>query len=152
MFRGAVGQRLPPPKLFRPDRMAEAVADVVERHAPVGRRKYVEKRFKMSPDDARRVVEGRASKAQLDRMFREGGWGFVIEVFAEFFDRGLDQHLAEEARRHAKNAERLGAISRDLRALADPGRGAPGGVAGPTDRHPGADRRRVGAGPASRSD
>lgn len=152
MFGGPVGQKLPQPKLFRPDQMAEAVAEAVERAAPSGRRKYVEKRFKMSPDDARRVVEGRASKAHLDKMFREGGWAFVLEVFALFFDRRIDQHLAEEAHKHARDAERLRALASHSRPRADLGGDGPDGVA--VSRHGGnpTSDRRVGQGSSGRSD
>lgn len=124
-FRGSVGQRLPAPKLFRTETIAEAVAEVLERQAPTGRRKYAERRFKLAPDAARRAVEARASRAILDHMFRVGGWGFVLEVFAIYLDHGVDQHLARESRRYAENASRLSAIGRDLRAVADRGLGLP---------------------------
>lgn len=101
--------------------MAEALAELCEKAAPHGRRKYAEKRFGLDAEEARRLIEGRASKAIIDKAFRNGGWGAVLEAFALFFDRGVDQYLAQESHRYAQDAARLSAITRDLRLVGGSG-------------------------------
>lgn len=101
--RGPKGQFQP--SLFLPDGMAEALADVMQRAAPTGRRKYVERQLRMDGDAARRVAEGRASKAQLDHAFKVGGWPLVLDVFEKLLGERVDQHFAREARRHAEIAQ-----------------------------------------------
>lgn len=153
MFRGAVRQKLPPPKLFRPERVAEAIAEVLEGAAPHGRLAYTLKRFKkLSPNDARRACEGRASRAIQDAMFKEGGWGFVLEVFALFFDRGVEQHFAEEAHRHARNAERFHALAGKNRSFASGVARDSVAEADQSDRGLRSTSRRVGKLQAQRSD
>lgn len=119
-FRGGKGEF--PPSLFKPDRMAEALAELIGREAPTGRRKYAERRWNLSPDEARAAAEGNASKATLDKIFRNGGWGSVLDLFGVFMGEQVDQHLERQRRAYADHASRLGAIVRDLRAPSDPGR------------------------------
>lgn len=145
-FRGSRGQSQP--GLFLPDSMSEALADAMQHAAPTGRRKHIVKRLKVSEDDARRIAEGRASKAQLDHAFKVGGWPLVLEVFGRLLGEGLDQHLARERERHEANARRLGAVIRDIGASRSFGAERRGGVAAGLASDGGRECSRVGAGSA----
>lgn len=149
-FRGSERQRLPQPKLFRPDRIAEALAELCENKAPTGRRKYAEKRFGLEAEEARRLIEGRASKAIIDKAFRNAGWSAVLEAFALFFDQGVDQHIEQMRRLHADHAQRLGAMAGALRPPADLHGGRTAVSAGLADRVSEPTDRRVGKGSLGR--
>lgn len=109
------------PKLFKTDRLRDALADyLTEQHPMPGRRKAVRARFGLNDDEARSLCEGSPSPTTLDKVWRKEGWGIVLAVFTRLLGEGVDQHLEREKRRHAEQAERLGEIIRDLRVVADP--------------------------------
>lgn len=135
------------PKLFRTDRMADALADYCQTHAPRGRRKWAAKRFGLTDEEARTVCEGSPSKATLDKAFRNGGWALVLEVFAILLGERIDQHLEREARRHAERAEILGSTVRTLRSARRNGRDAANPLDTESDRLASEHRGRVGPRP-----
>lgn len=111
-------------KLFRPDRIADALADLCEERWALGRRKAVAREWGLTDEQARTVCEASASKATLEAIFKHkrGGWPLVIEVFARFLGEGLDQHLERQRRRHVEFAQDLGEVVRDLRVVGAPSR------------------------------
>lgn len=112
------------PKLFKPDRLRDVLADTLARqHPKPGTRKAVGRRLKLNGDEARSAVEGSPSPTTLDKIWREGGWPLVIEVFGEFLGERLDQHLERERRRHDQMAEQIGEVVRDFRSAVASGRG-----------------------------
>lgn len=117
------------PRLFKTDRLRDALADyLAEQHPNPGRRKAVGQRFGLNADEARSACEGSPSPTTLDKIWRKEGWGIVLAVFTRLLGEGVDQHLGREKRRHAEQAERLGEIIRDLRVVADPRRDTAAGV------------------------
>lgn len=113
---GSVGGKTA--KLFRPDRMADALSDICEERWPLGRRKAAGKEWGLSDEQARTVCEASASKATLEHIFKHkrGGWPLVLDIFGRMLGEGLDQHLERERRRHAERAEQIGEVVRDFRA------------------------------------
>lgn len=102
-----------------------------ERRWPVGRRKAIEREWGLSVDDAKSVVEGKASKRILSKIWKHerGGWfvsipimGAVIGKPLYAFFREQNEAAAREAMREQEN-ERLARAA--IRRLAsDPDRPA----------------------------
>lgn len=116
------------PRLFKRDRLRDVLSDTLsQQHPAPGRRKAIGKRFDLNNDEARSAVEGSPSPTTLDKIWREGGWPLVIEVFGAFLGERLDQHLARERERHEQQAEQIGELVRDFRSLAHSGARNSGG-------------------------
>lgn len=121
-----------------------------ERRWPVGRRKAVEKEWDLSVDDARAVVEGKASKRIISKIWkhRRGGWAVAIPVMGAVIGQPIHEFFREQNERAAREAahalehERLARAA--YRALAT-------GAAGPgQDRRSWARTGEVGAEEARR--
>lgn len=118
---GRVGENRPFSRL--PRELRQAVAAYVAINAPRGRRKWVEDRFDLSPDQARSVCDGTASISTLERVFRHpnGRWALLIPIMGAVVGQELDDFIKDERKRHVEDAHRSRALGRDLRALAPSG-------------------------------
>lgn len=106
---------------------AEALAAYCELHFPLlGRRKSVMVEWGLRDDEARSVIEGSASKATLDRVWKHpnGGWRVLLPVMGAVVGHSADTFIIQEKTRlenerrtfEAREA-RLGQMARDLRAV-----------------------------------
>lgn len=106
---------------------AEAMAIYCDQTFPlIGRRNAVAREWDLRDDEARSVIEGKASKATLDRIYQHdnGGWRVVIPVLGIVTGQALDQHItreqervANERRSYEEREERLADMAGHLRAM-----------------------------------
>lgn len=106
---------------------ADALAVFCQQAFPAqGRRKAVSREWDLRDDEARAVIEGTASKATLDRIWKHpsGGWrvllpvmGAVIGQTADAFIIQEQERLANERREQEAREKRLGEMARDLRSV-----------------------------------
>jgi hypothetical protein len=80
-----------------------ALAVYCERRWPVGRRKSVMREWGLSEEEARSVIEGKASKRTIGRIFKHknGGWPVAIPIMGAVIGQELGRHI-EERRRHER--------------------------------------------------
>jgi hypothetical protein len=86
---------------------------------PVGRRKAVETEWDLSVDDARSVVEGKASKRIISRIWKHprGGWSVALPVMGAVIGQPIDAFFrnqmiqAAKAAEHAQRHEQLAAAA-----------------------------------------
>lgn len=115
------------PRLGLDRSIADALAVYVQQSfPPLGRRKAVAKEWGLGTEEARTVIEGRPSKATLDRIFKHpnGGWRVILPVMgavvgqtADAFIIAEQQRLANERREYEAREARLGQMARDLRTV-----------------------------------
>lgn len=115
------------PRLGLDRSIADALAVYVQQSfPPLGRRKAVAVEWGLGTEEARTVIEGRPSKATLDRIFKHpnGGWRVILPVMgavvgqtADAFIIAEQQRLAHERREYEAREARLGQMASDLRAV-----------------------------------
>ena len=115
------------PRLGLDRSMADALAVYVQQTFPsVGRRKAVAAEWGLGSDEARTVIEGRPSKATLDRIFKHpnGGWRVILPVMGAVVGQTADAFIIREKERLAHEREqyevreaRLDQMARDLRTV-----------------------------------
>lgn len=115
------------PRLGLDRSMADALAVYVQQTFPaVGRRKAVAAEWGLGSDEARTVIEGRPSKATLDRIFKHpnGGWRVILPVMGAVVGQTADAFIIRERERLANEREqyeareaRLDQMARDLRSV-----------------------------------
>lgn len=115
------------PRLGLDRSMADALAVYVQQSFPaLGRRKAVASEWDLGSEEARTVIEGRPSKATLDRIFKHpnGGWRVILPVMGAVVGQSADafilhekERLADERRQHELREARLGQMARDLRTV-----------------------------------
>lgn len=86
-----------------------ALAIYCERRWPVGRRKAIEREWDLSVDDARSVVEGKASKRILSKIWKHprGGWAVALPIMGAVIGQPVSTFFREQnlkAAREAANA------------------------------------------------
>ncbi|MCA3754185.1 MAG: hypothetical protein ACK5YD_00335 [Phenylobacterium sp.] len=96
-----------------------ALAQYCEARWPVGRRKAVEREWRLSPDEARGVIEATASAATIDKVFRAGGWSVALPILSEVIGESLDVFLQRERERSLKAAHHARTLRLQVRALND---------------------------------
>ncbi|HEY9219515.1 MAG TPA: hypothetical protein VIO94_15820 [Phenylobacterium sp.] len=103
----------------------EALSRYVTSMAPTGRRKWVEQQWDLTSDQARSVIEGTASAATLDMIWkhRRGGWAVLLPVMGavighsfEDFISNEQERLSNERRAFEEREARLGEMARHLRS------------------------------------
>jgi hypothetical protein len=111
-IRDCFGEKLP---LLNLDRTRDALAAMVERRWPSGRRKAVMKEWDLSDDEARSVCSGRCSWATFDKIIthKRGGWRVLFPVFGALLDETAEHFIVRERKAHAEHAKRLGALVGD---------------------------------------
>lgn len=115
------------PRLGLDRSMADALAVYVQQSfPPLGRRKAVAMEWGLGTEEARTVIEGRPSKATLDRIFKHpnGGWRVILPVMGAVVGQTADafiirekEKLANERKSFAAREARLVEMARDLRAV-----------------------------------
>lgn len=115
------------PRLGLDRTVADGLAVWCEQTFPLqGRRKAVAQHFGLSLDEARTVLEARASRTVLDRIWKHpsGGWrvllpvmGAVIGQTADAFILQEKERLAHERLEYERREAELGEMARDLRAV-----------------------------------
>lgn len=121
------------PRLGLDRSMADALAVYVQQTFPsLGRRKAVAKEWGLGSEEARTVIEGRPSKATLDRIWKHpnGGWRVILPVMgavvgqtADAFILNEKRRLADERRSFEEREARLAEMARDLRIVVPLGLG-----------------------------
>jgi hypothetical protein len=106
---------------------ADALAVFVQQAFPAqGRRKAVAREWDLRDDEARSVIEGQASKATLDRIWKHprGGWRVILPVMGAVVGQTADAfilhekaRLADERRSFEEREARLHQMARDLRVV-----------------------------------
>lgn len=106
---------------------ADALAVFCQQSFPAqGRRKAVAREWDLRDDEARAVIEGQASKATLDRIWKHpnGGWRVILPVMgavvgqtADAFILNEKRRLADERRSFEERETRLAEMARDLRVV-----------------------------------
>ena len=124
------------PRLGLDRSVADALAIYVQQtFPPLGRRKAVAAEFDLGIEEARTVIEGRPSKATLDRIWKHpnGGWRVILPVFGAVVGQSADafiirekERLADERRTFEQREARLGEMARDLRLVVGVGRRSAG--------------------------
>ncbi len=115
------------PRLGLDRSIADALAVYVQQSfPPLGRRKAVATEWGLGTEEARTVIEGRPSKATLDRIFKHpnGGWRVILPVMGAVVGQSADafilaeqKRLANERHEYEVREARLGQMARDLRAV-----------------------------------
>lgn len=115
------------PRLGLDRSIADALAVYVQQSFPaLGRRKAVAKEWGLGTEEARTVIEGRPSKATLDRIFKHpnGGWRVILPVMGAVVGQTADafiiaekQRLSHERQSFEERENRLVEMARDLRAV-----------------------------------
>lgn len=115
------------PRLGLDRSMADALAVYVQQSfPPLGRRKAVAAEWGLGSEEARTVIEGRPSKATLDRIFKHknGGWRVILPVMGAVVGQTADafiiqekQRLANERQEYEARERRLDELARDYRAV-----------------------------------
>lgn len=128
------------PRLGLDRSMADALAVYVQQtFPPLGRRKAVAAEWGLGTEEARTVIEGRPSKATLDRIFKHpnGGWRVILPVMgavvgqtADAFILNEKQRLANERQSFEAREARLVEMARDMRAVVPLSLGRPDRLAG----------------------
>lgn len=115
------------PKLGLSESIAEALAIYVQQTFPSpGRRKALAQHWGLGTEEARTVIEGRPSKATLERIFKHknGGWRVILPVMGAVVGQTADdfiiaeqQRLAHERRSFEAREARLVEMARDMRVV-----------------------------------
>lgn len=106
---------------------AEALAVFVQQSFPAqGRRKAVARTWDLRDDEARSVIDGQASKATLDRIWKHpaGGWRVILPVMGAVVGQTADAFILQEKERLAHERDqaereeaRLGEMARAFGAI-----------------------------------
>ena len=119
----------------------DALANDCTGRWPVGRRKAVEREWRLSPDEARGVIEATASAATIDKVWKAGGWAVALPVLSSVIGESVEDFLTTQRRKQLEVAQRTGALVRHLRAVSGPvpdagpaGGGEPAGEGAPRPR------------------
>jgi len=93
-------QTLPPATKSNQTSMEEALADLVKALWPVDTGPNIQREFGVSKNDARRIMEGRASKRHIYTVLRhpKGEYAVGLYLLARVIGRDLEPYLLEEAR------------------------------------------------------
>lgn len=115
------------PRLGLDRSMADALAVFVQQaFPPLGRRKAVAVEWGLGLEEARTVIEGRPSKATLDRIFKHpnGGWRVILPVMGAVVGQTADAFILNEKRKlenerksFEERENRLVEMVRDLRTV-----------------------------------
>ncbi|KAK0332806.1 hypothetical protein LTR94_023418 [Friedmanniomyces endolithicus] len=101
---------------------------------PLGRRKAVARHFDLTTDEARTVLEARASRSVIDRILKHknGGWRVAIPVLGSVIGQTADNYIMTEKKRlenerkkYEAREARLAAIADDLRSVGPVSLGEP---------------------------
>jgi len=113
-LRSAMGKDCPEPSKANRASMEEALADLVNAMWPTGTRAAVRREFGLRDNDARRVIEGRASKRQIMEILRHpnGKWAVGLYLMARVIGEDLEPYLQQEAEIEAREQERVTRLSR----------------------------------------
>lgn len=116
------------PRLGLDRTLADSLAVYCEQAFPAqGRRKSVANTFDLTMDEARTVLEARASRTVVDRILkhRNGGWRIALPVLGAVIGQTADafiiqerERLADERRQYEEREQRLDQMARDLRSFA----------------------------------
>lgn len=106
--------------------MDTALAIYCERRWPLGRRKAIEREWDLSSDEARSVVEGKASKRTISKIWKHkrGRWRVALPLLGAVIGCSIHDHFRNEIREAAREQERAEEHERLARAAwrrADPG-------------------------------
>jgi hypothetical protein len=83
-----------------------AFALYCEKRWPVGRRKAVEREWGLSVDEARAVVEAKASKRIISKILKHprGGWAVVLPVLGAVIGEPIDAFFRDQMKQAAREA------------------------------------------------
>lgn len=95
----------------------DALANYCTGRWPIGRRKAVEREWRLSPDEARGVIEATASAATIDKVWKAGGWAVALPVLSSVIGETLEDFMQTERRKQLETAQRTGALVRRLRTV-----------------------------------
>lgn len=120
---GRGGESCPKIPLTRATR--EALSRYVTAMAPTGRRKWAEDQWDLTPDQARAVIEGTASAATVDKIWKHknGGWAVLLPVMGAVIGHSFEdfitqeqERLRHERRSYEEREARLGEMASHLRS------------------------------------
>lgn len=77
----------------------------------------IESRFDISPDEARRLREGRASLRVIEKVQRIGGLSLEIELLLRRYGDAFRQHLATGRQRNDRTNATLAEVARHYRPV-----------------------------------
>ena len=120
-IRDYVGEKFP---LYPYDkRTRDALTAYCARRWPTARRTSIAKEWDLSADEARSVVDGKASWQTWDKIIfhKRGRWAVLFPVFGALLDQTAEQHIIELRRSHEQKAERLAALTGDFWPVHRPG-------------------------------
>lgn len=105
------------------------LAAYCEQRWPVGRRKAIEREWDLTPDDARSVVEGKASKRVITKIWKHprGGWAVALPIMSAVIGHPVQAFFDQQLNNAAREQERALEHQRLARA-------AYGRLAGPSHR------------------
>ena len=112
-IRDYLGESFP---LFPYDqRTRDALAAYCARRWPSARRASVAREWSLSNDEARSVVEAKASWATWDKIVfhKRGGWEVLFPIFGALLNQTAEQFIVQKRKAHAEHARRLGALVGD---------------------------------------
>lgn len=83
-----------------------AFALYCEKRWPIGRRKAIEKEWDLSVDEARAVVEAKASKRIISKILKHprGGWAVVLPVLGAVIGEPIDAFFRDQMKQAAREA------------------------------------------------
>jgi hypothetical protein len=119
------------PKIPATRATREALARYVCAMAPTSRRKWAEDQWDLTPDQARAVIEGTASTATIDKIWKHenGGWAVLLPVMGAVIGHSFEDFVSKEQERlrHERRAfeqreARLGEMASHLRTRFHMGR------------------------------
>lgn len=109
----------------------EALVIYCARRWPIGRRKAVEREWRLSPDEARGIIEGTASWSTVDKVWKRGGWAVILPILGAVVGHGVGEFFAEEAARARQEAEQARSDAEALARVEDVARRSFGPSVGP---------------------
>lgn len=128
--------------------LSDALADYTRNRWPAGTAKAAATEWKLTLDEARHMVAGRASKTTIEKIFKRGGLLVALPIIEEVAGQTVSQLIREVEDEHEAQGRRIAEVGRGLRVLAGNRSFASPGDAGEHDvgtEHP-ADRRSGGRG------
>lgn len=90
----------------------DALADICRERWPAGTAKLAAREWRLTLDQGRSVVAGRASQTTIDQIFKAGGWPVYFAVGARVLGRGADQYLSELRADHEEQTRRAAGLVR----------------------------------------
>lgn len=108
------GEKLPILGLDR--QTSDALAVYAKQRWPTHTRKAVEREFDLTPDAAKAVVEGKASKNIIDQIWKHprGRWAVALPVLAAVIGSEVFEHFAQERARLRDGRRNMESKDREL--------------------------------------